>query len=211
MRIKRRLTYCWLFYACFYLSGCDLLLEDYPHRFTHGQVVPDARISIELPEPRTIAQLYPSYIEAASRAGFPHTRGLTGHRPLEQMLSENRVINELRLAEQPNIQSVFQRQLVFQSKFNPSEEPARAKQVATSLTFIFQRENVEGFTKEEWLDFFVFYEEILPDIFPDADIRISETRHPAVFTDYEVLLQIQEETDIEIPEKYLVIPEDRQD
>ena len=65
-----------------------------------------------------------------------------------------------------------------------------------------------GFTKEEWLEFYVFYDEILPDIFPDADIRISETRHPAVFTDYEVLLQIQEETDIEIPEKYLVTPED---
>ena len=36
-----------------------------------------------------------------------------------------------------------------------------------------------------------------------------EIRHPAVFTDYEVLLQIQEETDIEIPDKYLVISENR--
>ena len=211
MRInwQQKLVQCWLLAACIYLSGCDFLLEDYPHRFTHGQVVPNARVSIELPEPRTIAQLYPSYIEAASRGGFPHTRGLTGPRSLEQMLYETGVISALIFAEQPDVDSAFQRQLVFQSEFNTSEEPERAKRVATSLTFIFQRENVGSFTKEEWFEFFTFYEEILPDVFPDADIQIMEVRHPAVFTDYEVLLQIQEETDIEIPEKYLLISENR--
>ena len=206
MEINRRRIYWWFFYACFCLSGCDLIRGD-AHRYTHGQTIPNARISIELPDARTIAQLYPSYIEAAPRGGFPHTRGLTGPRSLEQMLSENGVISAMVFVEHPNLDIAFQRQLVFQSHFNASEEPVPAKRVATSLTFIFQRENVGSFTKEEWLEFFTFYEEILPDVFPDADIQIMETRHPAVFTDYEVLLQIQEETDIEIPEKYLATEE----
>ena len=204
---QRKLTRYWLLCACIYLSGCDLIRGD-AHRYTHGQTIPNARISIELPEPRTIAQLYPSYIEAASRGGFPHSRGLTGPRPLEQMLSENGVISGVRFAEQPNIQSAFQRQLAFLSHFNAVDEPVKTKQVATSITFIFERDNLGSFTKEEWLEFYAFYDEILPDVFPDADIQIMEIRHPAVFTDYEILLQIQEETDIEIPEKYLVTPED---
>ena len=180
-----------------------------PLGYAHGQIVPNARILIELPEPRTIAQLYPSFIEAASRGGFPHTRGLTGPRPLEQLISEEGIPTILPWVEVPEAKIENQRQLIIQSKFNAAEERDRSKMVAVALTFIFQRENVGSFTKEEWLEFFTFYEEILPDIFPDADIRIMEIRHPAVFTDYEVLLQIQEETDIEIPEKYLLISENR--
>lgn len=187
---------------CFCLCGCD---SDYPHRFTHGEVTPNARIVIELPEPRTLAQLYPSYIEVASRAGFIHSKGLTGSRELEELLSESfgGSTGDLRWVEEPNTPSPAQRQVIFLSKFNTREEPARSKRVATSITFMFQRENSDSFTKGEWLEFYVFYDEILPDVFPHAEIRISETRHPAVFTDDEVLRQILEETDIEIPERYL--------
>ena len=187
--------------CCLCLVGCDPI---YWPGFGSATPVPDARINIELPAPRTLAELYPKYIEVASRGGFPYTKRYPGVRSLEDLLSEDfrGSIGDLRWAEYPDVQSSYQRQVFFLSKFNTREETNRRKNVASSLIFVFQRENVGSFTKEEWLEFFVFYEEILPDVFPEAEIQISKTRHPAVFTDDEVLRQIQQETDIEIPEKY---------
>ena len=183
------------------LVGCD---PSWSLRFAHGKVRPNARINIELPAPRTLAELYPKYIEVASRGGYPYTRSYPGVRSLEELLSEDfgGAISALRWAEYPDVQSSYQRQVIFLSGFSAREEPVRSKRTTSSITFMFQRENGESFTKEEWLEFFVFYEEILPDVFPKAEIQISKTRHPAVFTDDEVLRQIQQETDIEIPEKY---------
>lgn len=188
--------------CCGGLFGCDLV-DDYPHRFTHGQIVPNARVVIELPEPRTLAQLYPKYIEAASRGGFVHTKGLTGSRPLAKLLDGEGVSSVLTWVERPNQTTFYQRQLTFKSEFNTRDEPVLAKRVAARIIFMFGRDNLGSFTKEEWLEFFVFYEDILPDVFPDADISIGKHRHPAAFTDKEILRQIHEETDIEIPEKYL--------
>ena len=187
--------------CCLCLVGCDPI---YWPGFGSATPVPDARINIELPAPRTLAELYPKYIEVASRGGYPYTKSYPGVRPLEELLSEDfgGSISDLRWAEYPDIKSGDQRQIAFFSGLSAREEPVRSKRTTSSITFMFQRENVGSFTKEEWLEFFVFYEEILPDVFPKTEIQISETEHPAVFTDDEVLRQIQQETDIEIPEKY---------
>ena len=43
-------------------------------------------------------------------------------------------------------------------------------------------------------------DEYLPQVFPEASIRVS--RHPAEFTDPDVIAEIAEELGVEVPERY---------
>ena len=193
----------WLIIAsfiCFCVQGCD------PIGPIRGHTVPDARITIELPEPRTLPQLHASFVEVALRGGYPHTTGLTGTRPFAEVASESFGGDQGMFwwVKNPNDSNPYQKEVTFFSNTSVKQGPDAYKRTSNSVEFMYRRARVGSFTKEEWLEFYVFYEEILPEVFREATISIQKNGHPASFTDREILLQIQAETDMEVPEKYLL-------
>lgn len=192
--------------TCLFLASCDL--SNWPHRFSHGQVVPNAGIAIELPKPEILPNLYPRLVEVGAQGGYLHATGPRrsgGSFPLEEILSENyngnwgyfRLFQDF---ERPDF-----RMISFTTEYNYPEVTDRSLMSASSVLFSYQRKGLGSFTKAEWIEFYRFYNEVLPRLFPEAEISIVPERHPAIFTDYEILLQIQDETDISIPipAKYL--------
>lgn len=188
--------------CCLCLIGCDV--RKWPG-FGEATPRPDARILIELPKELSITELYPRYVEAASQGGFAHFYGYTGAPSMEYLLSDsyNGYLSGVSWTEQPNQNTSFVRRIRFGMKYNNRNEPDVTKKVSSSVTFILYRDNTDKFTKEEWKLFFRFYREILPSVFQDEGVQISISRHPAKFTDKDLLLEIQANTDFEIPEKYL--------
>ena len=182
-----------------FATGCD----NNPRKYSHGQTIPDARVKIQFDEPMLYDNLFPRYVEAARLGGFPHSKGQSGSYTLDDLNSEefNVVRNFLIWVRIENSKETYQDAVVFNIYYE--------ERLVTTKYFEFILEKGENvsFTKDDWLLFFKYFDEILPELFPEAELSIHEHRHPAVFTDHETLLQIQAETDIEIPEKYLRIEE----
>ncbi len=189
---------------CLFLIGCDA--KNWPG-FCCATPVPDSRILIELSSPMTYEELYPFFVKAASEGGFNHFFGRTGVPSIEQLFSEYRegslYLTSVRWTEQPNHKAVFVPTLVFSLNSNSREEPDQTKRVASSVILMLQKDSTESITEAEWDLFFRYYREILPKVFEDKIVRSSITRHPAIFTDSKLLLEIHELTDYEIPGRYL--------
>ena len=170
------------------LTGCD---ENWAKRFDRGAPIPNARLLLELPEPQSIAQLFPRYQQAASLGGFPYKVG----RPMtveEVEASSSRFFSWVAKEEYSDSINVYEHSVEF---FTP-----RGEKSSTHITFIFHNDSTDSFTKDEWLWFFQWRDEYLPQVFPEAIISII--RHPAVFTDLETIAEIEEELGIHVPEEY---------
>lgn len=178
-----------------------------PLKFAHGELQSETRLVIRLLEPKTLAQMYPRFVEAAELGGFLHTRGRLGSCTLEQRYSKPRDCKGSDWVETANNSAMNQRAVSFLFNFKFEGEFDVDKAIGVSTDFVLRKGSTESFTKEDWILFFDYKDNILPKVFPEADISIHKTRHPAVFTDDKILRQIQRETDFEIPEKYLPAPE----
>lgn len=186
-------------FCCLCLVGCDV--KHWPG-FGPAKPVPHARVLIELPEPQLFAELYPSFVEVASRGGFTHSFGRTGSYTIDELLSKGPA-SSIRWTEEPNQSTVFVRRLSFNIQYKNREERDFAKKMTDSFHFVFGKASTEPFTKEEWQEFFWFYRDVLPRVFQDEEISLSISRHPAIFTDNALLLDIHATTDFEIPDRYL--------
>lgn len=156
----------------------------------------------------TYEELYPLFANAASQGGFGHFFGRSGTPSIEQIISEYhkgaRGLPSARWTEDPNQSSDYVRWLNFWFKSdNFRDEPDHTKRVASSVVVILKRENTDSFTQKEWEIFFRYYREILPSIFEDKAVRLEISRHPALFTDSLLLLEVLASMDYEIPERYL--------
>ena len=167
------------------LTGCD---ENWAKRFDRGAPIPNARLMLELREPQSIAQLFPRYQQAASLGGFPFSWGssYTGEQ------AEANMIRSHTWTKTEGSTSVFEHRISFSTP--------RGEKSAKHITFIFRNDSTDSFTKDEWLWFFQWRDEYLPQVFPEAIISII--RHPAVFTDLETITEIEEELGIHVPEEY---------
>ena len=187
-----RVSLCRLIFAVIPVSmclmGCD---ENWAKRFDRGAPIPNARLLLELPEPQSIAQLFPRYQQAASLGGFPYKVG----RPMtveEVEASSSRFFSWVAKEEYSDSINVYEHSVEF---FTP-----RGEKSSKYITFIFRNDSTDSFTKDEWLWFFQWRDEYLPQVFPEAIISII--RHPAVFTDLETIAEIEEELGIHVPEEY---------
>ena len=184
-----RVSLCRLIFAVIPVSmclmGCD---ENWAKRFDRGAPIPNARLMLELPEPQSISQLLPRYQKAASLGGFPFSWGssYTGEQ------AEAKMIRSHTWTKTEGSTSVFEHRISFSTP--------RGEKSAKHITFIFRNDSTDSFTKDEWLWFFQWRDEYLPQVFPEAIISII--RHPAVFTDLETIAEIEEELGIHVPEEY---------
>lgn len=182
-----------------------------PLKFAHGELASEARLVIQLPEQTSLAEVYPRFVEAAASGGFVHTLGHSGSCSLEERYSrpvtckggDNWVETEIEVEEWQSHRGVM---FLFDFEFEGEFDPGTA--FGSSFTFVLEKNSTESLAIEDWVTFFNYKDDILPKVFPEADISIHEIRHPAVFTDDEILRQIQRETDFEIPERYLPSPEE---
>jgi hypothetical protein len=181
-------------------------------KFAHGELHSEARLDLELDSPQSLAQLLPLLSEAAISGGFLHSKGREGIYSLEELYSESfsGSVSALLWVKTPNSKSVeegvmFLLDLKMDGEFDRELYARTGK--ASTFTFVFEKGSTDSFTKEDWVTYFKYKDEILPRVFPNAKISVTKRRHPAVFTDDDILRQIQRETDFEIPEKYLPAPE----
>jgi hypothetical protein len=181
-----------------------------PLKFAHGEFASEARLVIQLSEQRSLAEMYPRFIEAAASGGFVHSRGRSGPCTLEARFSDpadcrdgyNWVETEIDIEDWQDHRSVM---FLFDFEFEAEFDASSA--FGSSFTFVLAKNSTESLQLADWETYFDYQDNILPTLFPEADISVHETRHPAVFTDDDILRQIQRETDFEIPEKYLPAPE----
>ena len=184
-----------------------------PLKLAHGEIASNARLVIQLPEKTSLAKVHPRFVKAAQLGGFLFTYGTTGVCTSEE-LSVNRegcipkasntwYEGDIDIESWGKYRSVF---FLIDTNYDGKFDPTKA--ISSTITFVLAKNNTDSFTKKDWETFFNYKDNILPKLFPDAVISIHKTRHPAVFTDDEILRQIQRETDFQIPEKYLPKPKD---
>ena len=153
-----------------------------------GRVIPMAVLKIDLPQPLSTGELYALYKRAAELGGhtqesggpyIPDPQGLAyrrGHRWLAE--STGRHLQEIRFSS-----------------------PRAPMHVSSNLvTFNFNNDSVEKFDADDWLRFFEWKDKLLPQVFPNSNIRI--TRHPAARTKRDDIAKIELQTGLIAPERY---------
>lgn len=189
MTLKRTLRSCYvsiIAVTCSSLAGCD---ENWAKRFDRGATIPDARLELKLSEPQSVIELLPRYEKAANIGGFPYMWG--GAVTAEEVEASSR--RNFSWVKAEDSASVFQYRVTF---FTPRQEEQSTKKI----TFVFSNDSTDLFTKDEWLMFYQWKDEYLPEVFPGATISIS--RHPAVFTSHEDIMEFERDMGIEVPEEY---------
>ena len=152
-----------------------------------GAPIPDARIEIVLPEPLSRRELYPLYLSAAKLEGFSFLEG--GDISPEQLKALNKRSYRF---YRTSSDSIYQHSVVFSSP--------RGEKESSLVTFVFANDSTKLFTKKDWLAFYKWKEEYLPQVFSGSSMRVSI--HPAIFTAREDVQKFSIETGIAIPEKY---------
>jgi len=177
--------------------------------FSHGELASEARLVIQLPELQSLVQIHPRFVEAAQLGGFVHTFKSPKPCTSEELRSRTDcvVVASSTWFESEYDPTKTQRSLMFlfDYKFEGEFDPSTA--FGSSFTLVLQTRSTDSLEIEDWETFFDYQDNILPTVFPEAEISVHERRHPAVFTDDDILRQIRRETDFEIPERYLPAPE----
>ena len=152
-----------------------------------GRVIPTAILKIDLPQPLSTGELYARYKQAAELGGHtqqdggpyvPDPQGLAyrrGHRWLAQPTGR------------------YLHAIHFYSRA-PMGVPSE------SVIFMMHNDSVEKFDADDWLRFFEWKDKLLPQVFPNSNIRIA--RHPAARTKREDIAKIEQETGLIAPERY---------
>jgi len=196
--------------VCVFVCSCDWY---HPMNFVRGELHSAARIDIVLDTQQKLEQLLPRYIEVANAGGYPYSPRKHRSVTLEELYSESfgGSIAALYWQKKPNAK-VTGESLMFRGEFTLEgpfdKQRFKREALAEKVILVLQKGSPDSFTKEDWVTYFRFKDEILPRVFPNATISVTKRRHPAVFTDDDILRQIQRETDFEIPEKYLPAIED---
>lgn len=178
-----------VFLMFFFMAGCD---EHWAKRLEHGSPVPDARIELELPYALSKADLYQRYKSAAGMENFT-------------VLGRNGVSGEEAIASNKPSYEWYRTDPIDTYDHHIGFRTPRKETESTLVTFVFYKHKAEPFTKDHWLAFYKWKDEHLPQVFPEAAIRV--VRHPAEFTVREDIGPIANETGIEVPEKYLTANE----
>lgn len=167
-----------------YLCSC----EDWPKHLEFGTRVPDARLEVKLDEPSLKYALYRRFEKAAHRGGYFDWRG----RPLtEENIREDNL---------PTAYHWYPNEASDHSDYRIGFLLPRGDERPSSFTFIFYNANTSAFTDKEWRMFFQWKDVLLPRIFPDASIEVTE--HPARYTNRDDLAGISRSTGIPVPERY---------
>ena len=180
-----------------------------PLKFSHGELASEARLVIQLPEQQSLIQLHPRFVEAAQLGRFVHTYESPGTCTSEELRSKTDcvVVASSTWFESEYDPMKTQRSLMFLFDYEFEGEFDASTAFGSSFTLVLRKGSTESLEIEDWETYFDYQDNILPAVFPGADISVHETRHPAVFTDDDILRQIQRERDFEIPERYLPAPE----
>lgn len=198
-----------LFVLAYIAVGIAMVAWFDPLKFAHGELASEARLVVRLPEQQSLVQIHPRFAEAARLGGFVHTYEDPKSCTSEELRSRTDCIV---VASSTWFESEYdptkpQRSLMFLFDYELEGKLDASKAFGSSFTLVLQTRSTDSLEIEDWETYFDYRDNILPAVFPEAAISVHETRHPAVFTDDDILRRIQRETDFEIPERYLPAPE----
>lgn len=176
--------------AAMTLTMCGCMDPDWAKKLDTGTLQPNMRFELAIDSDLDPQKLHPRLLSLANEEDYLEYVG----QPIQKQFA--------RWKESEPVWTFSWRD---KSRTKPIDRIAflfNASNRDDGITVILFNDGMQDFDLADWLVYKDWHTRVLPEAFPNARIRESETRHPAMFTSPDQIENFARHADMSIPEKY---------